>query len=562
MSYVSQKRRFVKCITSMVLTVCVLAGLMLVGKPMEAKAMTTQSAAVNWIISQKGKTIDADAAYGAQCVDLIKVYFDYLGVARISGNAKDYASKTPPSGWQRIQGASIQPGDVVIWTGGASGHVALAISDSKIVEQNFNGQQYCTEYDMNHPGYNRYTHDGYWGVWRPNFNAETPMGSPLPPGSRTVSDGDYHIVSALEGNHYIPGQRCLTIEGLPGAENTQGANAELWPVFGQEAHVFTVTWLGNGYYKIKLKNSSTKALDVPEGSLERGTNVWQWDDHGGDTEQWVIETTDDGTGYVIRAKCNGWYLDVENGSTNGGTNISLWEKNNADNQKWFFVPWGGGDYAEQELPDGEYHIVPKLDNNKALNAEGDGTTNGTNIILWPCLGDRRHTFNVRWLGDGYYEIVNKNSDLALDVKSGLCRDATVNLWGKGDGYHQKWIIRSCGDGYFNIISKCNGLYLDLLNGNTNDGADIGIYVGWGYTGRDNQKWKFVPYKDFKRGDINGDGEVTMADLMMCLHHVSERSLLAGTQFQEADIDGDSKVTMGDLMRILHYVSGRNKNLTA
>lgn len=66
---------------------------------------------------------------------------------------------------------------------------------------------------------------------------------------------------------------------------------------------------------------------------------------------------------------------------------------------------------------------------------------------------------------------------------------------------------------------------------------------------------------FILGDINGDGSIKMADLMMCLHHVSGRTLLSGTQFAAADIDGDGKIAMTDLMKLLHYVSGRNKELS-
>lgn len=74
----------------------------------------TQAQAVAWINNQKGRFIDKDGAYGAQCVDFIIAYFDYLGVARIWGNAKDYAGETPPSGWQSIKGAAIQGGDIVV----------------------------------------------------------------------------------------------------------------------------------------------------------------------------------------------------------------------------------------------------------------------------------------------------------------------------------------------------------------------------------------------------------------------------------------------------------------
>lgn len=66
--------------------------------------------------------------------------------------------------------------------------------------------------------------------------------------------------------------------------------------------------------------------------------------------------------------------------------------------------------------------------------------------------------------------------------------------------------------------------------------------------------------EVKPGDIDGDGNIKMADLMMCLHHVSGRTLLSGTQFTAADIDGDGKIAMADLMKLLHFVSGRNEVL--
>lgn len=63
--------------------------------------------------------------------------------------------------------------------------------------------------------------------------------------------------------------------------------------------------------------------------------------------------------------------------------------------------------------------------------------------------------------------------------------------------------------------------------------------------------------DITKGDINSDNQITMADLMMCLHHVSGRTELTGNAFLAADIDDDGFIKMGDLMRILHHVSGRS-----
>ena len=56
--------------------------------------------ALNWACAQKGKYIDADGAYGAQCVDLIYAYYEYLGVGRRGGNGADYQYDDKlPAGW-------------------------------------------------------------------------------------------------------------------------------------------------------------------------------------------------------------------------------------------------------------------------------------------------------------------------------------------------------------------------------------------------------------------------------------------------------------------------------
>ena len=39
----------------------------------------TQSDAVNWANAQVGKSLDQDGVYGAQCVDLIRYYYQFLG---------------------------------------------------------------------------------------------------------------------------------------------------------------------------------------------------------------------------------------------------------------------------------------------------------------------------------------------------------------------------------------------------------------------------------------------------------------------------------------------------
>ena len=145
--------------------------------PMSALAATnghTANEAIGWVQSQVGKALDYDGVYGAQCVDLIKYYYDYLGCASYArGNGSDYATNALPSGWTRLKGAQPRPGDILVYTGGYNnyGHVAIYESDYVSYHQNFNGKQYvvratCKYNALNNP---------YWGVIRPDFGGSAPV---------------------------------------------------------------------------------------------------------------------------------------------------------------------------------------------------------------------------------------------------------------------------------------------------------------------------------------------------------------------------------------------------
>lgn len=146
--------------------------------PVEVSAATnnkTSADAVAWAQSKLGSALDHDGVYGAQCVDLIRYYYVYLGNKAVSGNGKDYATNALPNGWTRIKNYSgfvPQPGDIAVWTtgGGGYGHVAIVISGNSstmsVVEQNWVGK-YCSSRSG-------VSTSGIWGVIRPDFAQSTP----------------------------------------------------------------------------------------------------------------------------------------------------------------------------------------------------------------------------------------------------------------------------------------------------------------------------------------------------------------------------------------------------
>lgn len=86
----------------------------------------------NWINAENGKWHDFDGYYGAQCTDLAQFYSRFLGGHRFSGNAINFYDQ-PGSFYTQIANSPDpnnvpQLGDIVVWSIGSYGHVAICIS--------------------------------------------------------------------------------------------------------------------------------------------------------------------------------------------------------------------------------------------------------------------------------------------------------------------------------------------------------------------------------------------------------------------------------------------------
>lgn len=142
--------------------------------PLQAKAGTAGHSAddaINWVKSKVGTGLDYDGVYGNQCVDLICYYYQYLGQTSPGGNGCDYSWNALPSGWQRIQGAQPQKGDILVYSGNSSnpyGHVAIYAADRETYHQNFNSHPYVEKVTYKYNGLS----NSYWGVIRPDFSTQ------------------------------------------------------------------------------------------------------------------------------------------------------------------------------------------------------------------------------------------------------------------------------------------------------------------------------------------------------------------------------------------------------
>lgn len=95
-----------------------------------------------------GRAIDVDGAFGAQCVDLAKLYAKEIYGVQVSGNGNQWFANGAASGafYQVGKGSAAMKGDLACWGafyGGGYGHVAIVIADNggslRVLTQNPGG---------------------------------------------------------------------------------------------------------------------------------------------------------------------------------------------------------------------------------------------------------------------------------------------------------------------------------------------------------------------------------------------------------------------------------------
>ncbi|MBO5678764.1 MAG: RICIN domain-containing protein [Bacteroidaceae bacterium] len=164
-------------------------------------------------------------------------------------------------------------------------------------------------------------------------------------------------------------------------------------------------------------------------------------------------------------------------------------------------------YTGEDVPvepvNGKYKIVNKA-SGKIVSLEGGNLVRG-NVYQWADGGLGNQIWDVypidkTTVADYSYVVIrNANTSsipLYLDAQAwNMDNNANVSVWSDGDALTtpaniwQRWHLRYVGDGYYNIINHATGLYLNLDYGSSDNGANINEFEG---NGTDAQLWKFVP----------------------------------------------------------------------
>ena len=295
------------------------------------------------------------------------------------------------------------------------------------------------------------------------------------PSNQILDNGTYRIASTLSYNQILESQ-----------DDLDNPNLKIWKNEGRSNQRFSLEYVGDGYYKIRVK-ASNKVLTVKDDNPNVGTLVYELDDNDLDTQKWILNKQSEGI-YTIISKCKNLYLDIENSNPQNGQQVYLNKDTGLASQQFIFV--NETPSASINIQNGVYQIA--LANNMVLDIDGGKNDNSANLQIWNNDRVQQQKFHItRIENTNYYKIISVNSAKAIDVQGGISDIGTnVDQYEQNGTDNQYWYFKDCGNGYYNIISKANGLCLDIAGGITDlNGANVQLFYN---NGTEGQKFKFIP----------------------------------------------------------------------
>lgn len=275
---------------------------------------------------------------------------------------------------------------------------------------------------------------------------------------KTVEPGNYMITTALNKSKVID---------IEGNVISNGANVDIWENKNGNHQKFILTYLEDGYYTIKAFNSN-KVLTIQNDSRFSGANVVQEFYRESDSQKWAIISLGNGY-YSFISKSSGLALDINGGNTKDGSNLEVYERHEGENQKFQLIETE----FSSTISNGKYAILASSNSNKAIDIEWGSASDGANVELWDSNGGNNQSFNIQYIGNGYYTIEATCSRKLLTVKGN-----NVIQQEEGDLEEQKWVIQKADtNGNYSFRNKANDQYLDIYTNDMTNGTNIEIYAG-------------------------------------------------------------------------------------
>lgn len=126
----------------------------------------------------------------------------------------------------------------------------------------------------------------------------------------------------------------------------------------------------------------------------------------------------------------------------------------------------------------DYKIITAINNSSALDVSGNGTADGTPVILYSPHTGNNQKWKITKVDDQYYSIQPLHAPTkALSVKDGGTANSTPTEIKTYTGANsQKWKINATGDGYYRLVpAHASNRQLDVNGGSSANSTPINIY---------------------------------------------------------------------------------------
>lgn len=237
---------------------------------------------------------------------------------------------------------------------------------------------------------------------------------------------------------------------------------------------------------------SGQVFDIEGGSKDPCKGLIQFPVHWGANQRFYIAQVSNGY-FTISAKHSGLCLDVSGAGTADNTKVIQYPLHGGDNQLWFFQIVEGYNEKVQELEkifvNRELFIVSKK-SQKVLDVYEASYEEMIPLIIFPLHEGKNQRFIIEPLSSGYtYLIRAVHSKHVLDIEGGGRKANTrVIQFHAHNGPNQQFQLVGVGEGWFKIRCKVSDLFLRPKGGSA---EDENLVVQAEDDG-DNSLWRLVP----------------------------------------------------------------------
>ena len=253
-----------------------------------------------------------------------------------------------------------------------------------------------------------------------------------------LSDGVYEI--SLKSDPSLAA-------GTNGQSMSDNVGINLQKTDNSDSQKFAFTYMADGTYRINNYNSG-KALSAS------GTAIVQ-KSPGGNPQRWILSGAGNGAFYFINA-ATGEALEAGGVSAGGGKYLQSGKAALASSQQFMIAQKSGAGIAN-----GTYSLNIVKNPSLVMSAAGSAAAGAQikNAAAAASGSDAAtQNFTIKSIGNGYFQILNSNSGMALAVRDRSTADsASVVQQNPASGnLNQMWIIHKEDNGAVSLINANSG----------------------------------------------------------------------------------------------------------